>query len=50
MIIHLKKEIGHTKASEAAREMNAFLIDENGIIEEVITDVKTKKHTEQILS
>ena len=26
-----------------------FVIDENGIIEEVITDVKSKKHTDQIL-
>ncbi|MCL9808753.1 thioredoxin-dependent thiol peroxidase [Flavobacterium luminosum] len=26
-----------------------FIIDENGIIEEVITDVKTKTHTDQIL-
>lgn len=26
-----------------------FIIDERGIIEEVITDVKSKKHTEQIL-
>jgi len=26
-----------------------FVIDENGLIEEVITDVKSKKHTEQIL-
>ncbi|BAV94285.1 thioredoxin-dependent thiol peroxidase [Ichthyobacterium seriolicida] len=26
-----------------------FIIDENGIIEEVITDVKTKDHTNQIL-
>ncbi len=26
-----------------------FVIDENGIIEEVITDVKSKKHTEQLL-
>ena len=26
-----------------------FIIDENGIIEEVISDVKTKAHTEQIL-
>ena len=26
-----------------------FVIDENGIIEEIITDVKSKKHTEQIL-
>lgn len=26
-----------------------FIIDENGIIDEVITDVKSKKHTEQIL-
>jgi peroxiredoxin Q/BCP len=26
-----------------------FIIDEKGIIEEVITDVKSKKHTEQIL-
>jgi peroxiredoxin Q/BCP len=26
-----------------------FVIDENGIIEEVITDVKSKKHSEQIL-
>jgi peroxiredoxin Q/BCP len=26
-----------------------FIIDENGIIEEVITDVKTKAHTDQIL-
>jgi peroxiredoxin Q/BCP len=26
-----------------------FVIDENGIIEEVISDVKTKAHTEQIL-
>ncbi len=27
-----------------------FLIDERGVIEEVITDVKTKNHTEQIFS
>lgn len=26
-----------------------FVIDENGIIDEVITDVKSKKHTEQLL-
>jgi peroxiredoxin Q/BCP len=26
-----------------------FIIDENGIIEEVITDVKTKEHAKQIL-
>jgi peroxiredoxin Q/BCP len=26
-----------------------FLIDEKGVIEEVITDVKTKEHAEQIL-
>lgn len=26
-----------------------FIIDENGIIEDVITDVKTKTHTDQIL-
>jgi peroxiredoxin Q/BCP len=26
-----------------------FVIDENGVIEEVITDVKSKMHTEQIL-
>jgi len=26
-----------------------FVIDENGLIEEVITDVKSEKHTEQIL-
>ena len=26
-----------------------FVIDENGIVEEVITDVKTKKHASQIL-
>ncbi|MGA9270272.1 MAG: peroxiredoxin, partial [Lutimonas sp.] len=27
----------------------SFVIDENGIIEEVITKVKTKDHTAQIL-
>ncbi len=27
-----------------------FVIDENGIIEEVITDVKSRKHSEQILN
>ncbi|MBF6608109.1 MAG: thioredoxin-dependent thiol peroxidase [Flavobacterium sp.] len=27
-----------------------FIIDENGIIDKVITDVKTKAHTDQILS
>ena len=27
-----------------------FVIDEKGIIEEVITDVKSKKHTDQILT
>lgn len=27
-----------------------FIIDEAGVIEDVITDVKSKKHTEQILS
>jgi thioredoxin-dependent peroxiredoxin len=26
-----------------------FVIDENGIIENIITDVKTKNHTDQIL-
>jgi len=26
-----------------------FVIDENGVIEDVISDVKSKKHTEQIL-
>jgi len=26
-----------------------FLIDEKGVIEQVITDVDTKNHTEQIL-
>ena len=27
-----------------------FVIDENGILEDVITKVKTKAHTDQILS
>ena len=36
--------IGYTKADSPT-----FVIDEKGIIEEVITDVKTKVHASQIL-
>jgi len=31
-------------------QRTTFIIDEAGVIEDVITDVKSKKHTEQILS
>jgi peroxiredoxin Q/BCP len=31
-------------------QRTTFIIDEEGVIEDVITDVKSKKHTEQILS